>query len=390
MRAIDLENAIVALKTLVAQTGVPESTFQTLFERHPCILECLGFGRCVAHPRLRRLLDGPLIPDFVAETRDRLLTIIDLKTSEQRVVQRIHNRDSPYAQITQYVSQLRTYREWFVQEVNASEFARAYRLPVNAPPDCLMIAGHSNNDDRISIRKTVELAQNFPLKVITFDDVLAEMELQHEARHFRHGRGDGLGVWMVVKFLDPSPAAPQTLLDISNDCGDERLLVQVVEQGYLEVTVDDSRGRRIKATSVERVVSTKTVGESAIISIDFTAGKTGSALRLYRDGVLVGEATAEVPLDPVKFSRMSRYFLGTDRNQRMFGRFALSDHVIFDRPLTIFERRETVAHLAIEKEGPVAWAVMDEGCWFYRDPNTNNLVQDDPDRRPRLEFKPVH
>lgn len=160
-----------ALEELINEADVSEQELQEFFEAHPHLLAGVDYGRIEPHPRLERLDQGVLIPDFMLEPKSGgFADILDLKKPNVKVVAGKPDRLRPSAAISEAVAQLREYRAWFDDVAHRDEFRDRYKMSAYKP-SVVVVIGRDPTADPYEVKR---LWEGLPPKtsVLTYDDLL--------------------------------------------------------------------------------------------------------------------------------------------------------------------------------------------------------------------------
>lgn len=160
-----------ALEDLINQPDVGEQELQEFFERHPHLLAGVDYGRVEPHPRLERLDQGVLIPDFMLEPKSGgFADILDLKKPNTKIVAGKTDRLRPSAAISEAAAQLREYRAWFDEPTHREEFRDRYKMTAYKP-SVVVVIGRDPTADPYELKR---LWEELPPKtsVLTYDDLL--------------------------------------------------------------------------------------------------------------------------------------------------------------------------------------------------------------------------
>lgn len=160
-----------ALEELINDPDVGEQQLQEFFESRPHLLAGLDYGRVEPHPRLERLDQGVLIPDFMLEPKSGgLADILDLKKPKAKLVAGKADRLRPSAAISEAVAQLREYRAWFDDPAHREEFRDRYKMTAYKP-SVVVVIGRDPTADPYELKR---LWEDLPPKttVLTYDDLL--------------------------------------------------------------------------------------------------------------------------------------------------------------------------------------------------------------------------
>lgn len=119
-----------------------------------------------------------IIPDFFVVRSDGFADIVEFKLPDlggKAVVGRT-NRERLSAQLSEYVAQTRTYREYFEDPANRAWFEKRYGFKVRHPRRFLVIGRRFDftGDDWRSI-----VADHRDLEIITFDDIVDTVTAQY-------------------------------------------------------------------------------------------------------------------------------------------------------------------------------------------------------------------
>lgn len=126
------------LDSLLKLPVCDEQEYQRLIERHPCLLPwCYGtfggghhglvHGAVVRQPRLTGL-NGKQ-PDFLMITRDSASVYVVLIEIESPCKHRFTKQGNPNAELTQAISQLRSWKAWFELPGKSDSFVQEYQVP---------------------------------------------------------------------------------------------------------------------------------------------------------------------------------------------------------------------------------------------------------------------
>lgn len=160
-----------ALEELINDAGVTEQELQEFFEAHPHLLAGLEYDRVEPHPRLERVEQGTLIPDFMLEPKSGgFADILDLKKPKAQLVAGKPDRLRPSAAISEAVAQLREYRAWFDDPQHRLEFRERYKMSAYRP-SVVVVIGRDPTVDPYELRR---LWQDLPptFSLLTYDKLL--------------------------------------------------------------------------------------------------------------------------------------------------------------------------------------------------------------------------
>jgi hypothetical protein len=154
-------------------SDVKEQAFQEFFEQHPEFLLALGHYSALHSQLVLTHDDGSLVPDFFLERLDsNFADVCDLKRSNVELVRNQMNRVRFRAAVTEAVSQVTYYRDYFDDPRNRAAFSAAYGLEAFRPRVVVIIGRRRSYADEVQ-RITLEPSLPSWVDLRTYDDVLA-------------------------------------------------------------------------------------------------------------------------------------------------------------------------------------------------------------------------
>jgi hypothetical protein len=235
-----LEAAIFELEELLESADAPEEAFQDLFERHPVVLQTMGYERWVPRPRIET--DGELyIPDFLAQPPNGPTEILDLKTPGVQLLVKRERRKSFTASVNSYIAQLEEYANLFDERSNREVFAAQHGLAIEADPAVVLVVGRDADTDKSEVFRQ-QRRRALPLSVRTFDDVRSALELSYARQCGVISTLAGAGFAAVVRFDPEVPGRRIRFVEVVDPGGPSRMAVYLDERHGLAFEVMDRDG----------------------------------------------------------------------------------------------------------------------------------------------------
>jgi len=345
----EVEDAYLALSGLLSDGDPDEDALQECFEEHDAIWACLDYVRAVAKPRLKVSNEVSLYPDFVAATRESQWEVVDLKLPTQRVVKKRRHRDSFYAAVTEGISQLRDYREYFDDSANREWFAAHHGFGVARQPRTLLIVGGDHSADLDAAERDRILGSGLE-RILTYDDVLNRL-VQLQAEMSTIASPISAETWAgSMQIVSLTSGRDSYVFDQVSPAGD-RLSLLFDGAGQLTFRIVDVDGATFSATSPDGVP----VGFRTLAAV-FATSDRHSVLQLAVDGQTV--AIQRWPL-AIEVSQSLRDRLKTGKaviGNSVAGtegtRMMLASCALWDQPLTFLELLETSEQLRDQKTWP--------------------------------------
>jgi hypothetical protein len=338
-----LEAAIVQLEALLGVPGTPEDSYQRYFEANPAALAALGYRRAVSQPRLPIVGDGHFIPDFLVDPDNRPPEVLDLKTPDERIIIDRARREKFTAKVESYISQLHDYREYFGDAVHRQACTDLTGLMVPADPAMVMIVGRDSGLDRLAIHNQLQ-RRNQSLRIVTFDDVRADLLREHASRYGATEDLAGISIYAVVSFHSTHRGRRRYLLDAREMGSSSRCSVYLDEVDRLtfEVTDRHATAMAIKAGKSEGFE----LGRFYFLSCSYGASDDLTVLDVRLDDNLVAEqrlarrGDLSVALDPELMT------VGADVAGTNNGAFDLAELCIFGKILPFSDRLQLALYFA--------------------------------------------
>lgn len=346
-----LEGAIVGLERLVEEHPGDESAFQRFFEANPVILYGLGFTGYLARPRLPirpELNRGQFYePDFLTVRPNSLVEVVDLKTPAERVLLDRARREHFTSKLAEYVSQVQDYREYFSDLDHRAAISTRFGIAAQPNPDALIIVGRDANTDKREVHRQLERTDR-SVRVVTFDDVIAELERAYLVAAGPATALPGATVMLMVKF-DPYRAGRRRyLFDVQLAAPTSRwsIYLNEAEDLVFEITEEGSGEPRMHAVRVLTMTPGFDPYQWMFVACEFGSSERRTFLRIRIDDRVVAESRYDVALavgsDLLRIDYRGGYF-GSDLNGQQQCNCLLSDLRIYDVALDFRQRLAVVA-----------------------------------------------
>jgi hypothetical protein len=236
-----LEAAIFELEELLDADHEPEQAFQAYFERHPVVLETMGYERSVAKPQLRTTTDSLYIPDFLAQPSNGPAEIVDLKTPSEQLLLKRERRKGFTASVNAYISQLEEYAELFDERTHREAYAAQYGLTIAADPAVMLVAGRDADTDKGELFRQ-QRRRSIPLTIRTFDDVRSALDADYARRFGVIDNLAGAGIGAVVRFDPEAPGQRIRFLEVVDPASPSRIAIYLDERQGLAFEIIERSG----------------------------------------------------------------------------------------------------------------------------------------------------
>jgi glycine cleavage system H protein len=158
---------------LINDPRVTELAIQRFLELHPAFLLGNEYSELHSQVVLQREGQGSLRPDFLLRPLagvSQEAQIVDLKLPQQNVVRQVPNRPHLYANVTEAVSQLRTYARYFEEQANRAFIMESLGFTAFVPRVTLVVGRSIELDPTGNAARA--LADARPVEIVTYTDVL--------------------------------------------------------------------------------------------------------------------------------------------------------------------------------------------------------------------------
>jgi hypothetical protein len=170
---VGIQYEVETFEALIDRENVSEFELQRFFEENPHFLTLNQF-EAIPQPMFPRSERGPLIPDFilrpiVAQQRDSRWEVLDLKLPQVRLTAGPPDRPRLSHHVHQALAQLRDYRNYFQQDVNARlvEEVLGHRL---RRPRLAVLIGRMPQGAGVEALEAAQAEQT--VRIVTYDEIL--------------------------------------------------------------------------------------------------------------------------------------------------------------------------------------------------------------------------
>jgi hypothetical protein len=170
---VGIQYEVETFEALIGRENVSEFELQRFFEENPHFLTLNQF-EAIPHPTFPRSERGPLIPDFilrpiVAQQRDSRWEVLDLKLPQVRLTAGPPDRPRLSHDVHKALAQLRDYRNYFQQDVNARliEEVLGHRL---RRPRLAVLIGRMPRGAGVEALEAAQAEQT--VRIVTYDEIL--------------------------------------------------------------------------------------------------------------------------------------------------------------------------------------------------------------------------
>jgi hypothetical protein len=187
----ELEEAIGVLTQMLDGGESSERAFQNYFETHPIVMSTLGYCDTRAKPRLGlpehlRQSTGLkyLEPDFIAARPTGLWEIVDLKLPQEKLFRTTPFRQTFYAKVNEYISQVVNYSDYFDDHHNHQKVKATLGVDIHKRVDVVLIIGRDGEVDKVALHEELRKRSN-RVTFYTYDDILVLLTTEY-ARLYSH------------------------------------------------------------------------------------------------------------------------------------------------------------------------------------------------------------
>lgn len=292
--ATELERAIVDLERAIEEHPTDESIFQSLFEERSIILYALGYSAYVPRPRMlirQELQLGRYYePDFLTTKPSGLSEIVDLKTPAERVLLDRPRREHFTSKLAEYVSQIQDYREYFDEYDHRAATEANFGVVVQQRPDSLIIVGRESNTDKRELHRQLERSDR-AIRILTFDDVLAELERTYVSIAGTAAALPGATVMLKTNFTPYKSDRRRYLCDIRLNDPASRWSIYLSETDDLVFEITEGIEPNIRVHAVRALSGTPGFGldQWMLVSCEFGTSERRSFLRIRVDDQILAE-----------------------------------------------------------------------------------------------------
>jgi hypothetical protein len=162
---------IEEFEALLKTDRLREADIQSFLERHPQLLEALGYGNVYSQVMLEREDGSYLKPDFILEPiGEDWADILDIKLPDVRIAVGSRDRKTFSAAVHELAAQLREYAAYFEDERLAKRVQDKYGIRAYRPRLIGVVGLDPHVQDERQLRRMMTVYSD--LHVLTFDQLL--------------------------------------------------------------------------------------------------------------------------------------------------------------------------------------------------------------------------
>ncbi|MCH8174692.1 MAG: DUF4263 domain-containing protein [Proteobacteria bacterium] len=338
----ELESAIDALSRLLSAANVAEDDYQTYFEDHSIVFKTLGYVEFLSKPRLYTDDTSYLEPDFMLKRPNGLFEIWDLKLDNVKIIKGKKNRNTFYAPVHEYISQVSEYSEYFDDSAHRDLFREKHGHDVQKHPEPFVVLGRNTDLDFKELHKLTDRAG---IKLVTYDDILTNLYNFYSVAFeiFEKLPGASLHTTVHLRPYLGENAKKKYFYDCGAHLDKERVSVYVDEQGLLCFRLIDSNSNT-HLLEIDRDLSEKCYKQMSYLAFEFGTTDKLALIQVLLDGQVIARRDFRPGIAlPQKFD-LQQYILFMDKTHKYSIPCSMMNFRVWERTFSLQERLAMTDH----------------------------------------------
>jgi hypothetical protein len=338
----ELEKATQELIGLLRSGMEREDAYQTFFEEHPIVFKILGYEE--AYPKIKLPLDENeyLEPDFILTRPNGLFEILDIKTPQEELVKTKKYRNDLYAKVSEYLSQVEHYSEYFDDDRHRELVRTNYGFDIQKRPDTLIMIGTDQDLDKKILHNLLR-RRSRGVRISTYDDVITSLLFYHANLYGHSENLKGASVHALLQIRPKSNACRQYIFDSGETLNRNRWSIFIDEKRRLCFEVYDSNGKN-HLVAVDEGESSLKYDDFFYLCCEFGSSDNFSIMQILVNNVIRSRAESTEPIPLPAHLDLKNSIIGTDLTKTCFAAFTITELIIYNRVLSFPERLDHANH----------------------------------------------